>query len=270
MKKVFALLLCTLMCFCLSACSNGGNPGEVSNSGAAANSNSNSSTKPDSSDVVNNSTIDESETGNSNNSSTPENSDNTDITANSTISESVPEVPSDSEKSTILVAYFSLADEQYEVGVIEKGNTEIIAEIIAEKTGADLFKITATTEYPTTYNGLLDISRKEENAPPQLAETVTKLVDYDTVFIGYPIWWGNLPTIVKVFLESHDFSGKTVIPFCTHAGSGLSGTQKSVQSLCSGAEVKNGLAVRGSTAQNDSAASEKAVADWLAELGING
>lgn len=115
-----------------------------------------------------------------------------------------------------------LAEEQYEVGVTEKGNTQIIA----EKTGADLFSITSATDYPTTYDGLLDISRKEESDPPELAETVTNMTHYDTVFIGYPIWWGDLPTIVKVFLENHDFSGKTVIPFCTHAGSGLSEAQK--------------------------------------------
>lgn len=116
--------------------------------------------------------------------------------------------------------FFSLADEQHEVGVIEKGNTQIIA----EKTGADLFSITSTTVYPTIYDKLLDIS-----APPELAEPVTNMTDYDTVFIGYPMWWGNLPTIVKVFLENHNFSGKTVIPFCTHAGSGLSETKKALR-----------------------------------------
>ena len=82
----------------------------------------------------------------------------------------------------------------------------------------------------------------------------------------YPIWWGDLPTIVKVFLGSYDFSGKTVIPFCTHAGSGLSGTQRTVESLCDGATVEDGLAVRGSTAQNDYDATESAVTDWLRGL----
>ncbi len=93
--------------------------------------------------------------------------------------------------------------------------------------------------------------------------------DYNTVFIGYPIWWGDLPTIVKVFLESHDLSGKTVIPFCTHAGSGLSGTQRSIESLCTSAEVKDGLAIKGTTAQNDQSAAENIIADWLMEIGIN-
>lgn len=270
MKKIFSVLTSVFLALSLSACSSnsaeGGSNSENSTNQSTLNSSSDNTTSNNTNESVI-SSVTESE---SDNSSKPSGSDSIDITDNSTVSESVPEVTSDSEKSNILVAYFSLADEQYEVGVIEKGNTEIVAEIIAEKTGADLFKITATTEYPTTYNGLLDISRKEESDPPELAENVTNMADYDMVFIGYPIWWGDLPTIVKVFLESNDFSGKTVIPFCTHAGSGLSGTQQSVENVCSGAEVKNGLAVRGSTAQNDHSAAENAVNNWLAEMGING
>lgn len=90
--------------------------------------------------------------------------------------------------------------------------------------------------------------------------------DYDVVFIGFPIWWGNLPAIVEVFLESYDFSGKTVVPFCTHAGSGLSGTQDRIEELCPDADVKDGLAVRGSTAQNDGDSAKNAVEDWLAHF----
>lgn len=168
-----------------------------------------------------------------------------------------------------LVAFFSLPSEQYEVGVIEKGNTQIIAEMIAEQTGADSFQIQATTEYPTTYDGLLDVSRQESENPPSIAETVENMEDYDVVFIGYPIWWGELPTIVKVFLGSYDFTGKTVIPFCTHAGSGLSGTQKSVAELCDGAQVLDGLAVRGKTAQNETETAREAVTDWLETLGLD-
>lgn len=87
--------------------------------------------------------------------------------------------------SNILVAYFSLANEQYEVGVIEKGNTQIIAEIIADQTGADTFSIESKVAYPTTYDGLLEISRKEENDPPEIAGTVENMDDYDVIFIGY-------------------------------------------------------------------------------------
>lgn len=90
--------------------------------------------------------------------------------------------------SHMLVAYFSLAGEQYGVGVIEEGNTSIIAHMIAEQTGADLFEIKPETPYPTTYQGLLDVSQQEmrNNARPEIAGTVDNMDDYDTVFIGYP------------------------------------------------------------------------------------
>lgn len=180
------------------------------------------------------------------------------------VKSSSPDEGTDAEAgSKVLVAFFSLPGEQYEVGVIEKGNTQIIAEMIAEQTGADSFQIQATTEYPSTYDELLDVSKQEGENPPSIAETVENMEAYDVVFIGYPIWWGELPTIVQVFLNSYDFTGKTVIPFCTHAGSGLSGTQKSVADLCEGAQVLDGLAVRGRTAQNEPDTALEAVTDWL-------
>lgn len=169
--------------------------------------------------------------------------------------------------SHILVAYFSLANEQYEVGVIEKGNTEIVAEIIADATDANTFKIESTEEYPTTYDGLLEVSRQEENDPPQIAGTVEDMDGYDTIFLGYPIWWGDLPTIVKVFLQSYDFTGKTIVPFCTHAGSGLSGTPGTIEDICPDASVGEGLAIRGSTAQNDRDSAAQSVESWLADGG---
>ena len=169
--------------------------------------------------------------------------------------------------SHILVAYFSLANEQYEVGVIEKGNTQIVAELIADATGADTFRIESTEEYPATYDGLLEVSRQEENDPPQIAGTVEDMDRYDTIFLGYPIWWGDLPTIVKVFLQSYDFTGKTIVPFCTHAGSGLSGTPGTIEDICPDASVGEGLAIRGSTAQNDRDGAAQSVESWLADGG---
>ncbi len=184
-------------------------------------------------------------------------------------SENEPDQSSDeaASGSNILVAYFSLAGEQYEVGVIEKGNTEIVAEMIADATGADTFKIESTEEYPTTYDGLLDISRKEEDDPPEIADTVDNMDDYDTIFLGYPIWWGDTPTIIKVFLQSYDFSGKTIIPFCTHGGSGLAGTDGTIGELCPDSTIGEGLAIRGSTAQNDPGSAQKSVTKWLSDSG---
>lgn len=155
------------------------------------------------------------------------------------------------EKNNILVAYFSLAGEQYGVGVIEEGNTSVIANMIAEQTRADMFEIEAVNVYPETYDGLLDVSRQEmsNNARPEIAGMVDHMEDYDIVFVGYPNWWGDMPMIVYNFLESYDFSGKTVVPFCTHGGSGLSGTESTIGDI-TGAEMKDGFAISGETAQN--------------------
>lgn len=179
--------------------------------------------------------------------------------------------PEESEGNKTLVAVFSLAGEQYGVGVIEKGNTAIIADMIVEVTGADLFSIEAVTPYPETYDGLLEIPQQENQSDtrPAISGTVEDMEQYDRVFIGYPIWWGDMPAIVKGFLEIYDFAGKTVIPFCTHGGSGLANTESAIAGL-TGAEMRKGLAVSGATAQNDRDAARTAVTDWLEEVGVLG
>ena len=168
--------------------------------------------------------------------------------------------------SNMLVAYFSLAGEQYGVGVVEEGNTSIIAHMIAEQAGADLFEIEPETPYPTTYQGLLDVSQQEmrDNARPEIAGTVENMADYDTIFIGYPNWWGDMPMIVYSFLESYDLSGKTIVPFCTHGGSGLSNTESTIADI-TGGTMKDGLAIPGTTAQNDRDTAGSKVAQWLRE-----
>lgn len=172
--------------------------------------------------------------------------------------------------SNILVAFFSLAGEQYNVGVIEEGNTSIIAHMIAEQTGADLFEIEAVTPYPNLHSELLDISQQErtDNVRPEIVETIKNLEDYDTIFIGYPIWWADMPMIVYNFLESYDFSGKIIVPFCTHGGSRLAGTENTIASICSGAEMLDGFAISGETAQNDRERSNEEVTEWLREGGF--
>ena len=171
--------------------------------------------------------------------------------------------------SGMLVAYFSLAGEQYNVGVVEEGNTSIIAHIIAEQTGADLFEIKPETPYPTTYQGLLDVTRQEmdNNARPEIADTVDDMDAYDTIFIGYPIWWGDMPRILCNFLESYDLSGKTIVPFCTHGGSGLSRTESTIADI-TGGTMKDGLAIPGVTAQNDRNTARSKVAEWLKDGGF--
>ncbi len=169
----------------------------------------------------------------------------------------------------ILVVYFSRTGEEYNVGTITKGNTAIIAEMIAQKTGADTFEVKAATPYPDNYQACTEIAKREleTNARPAFAKNIDNLAQYDTVFVGFPIWWGAVPRVMMTFLESNDFSGKTIIPFCTHGGSGLAGTEREVADACRNAKVLQGLAISGRVAQNDSVAAQKDVDAWLKDLG---
>jgi flavodoxin len=171
--------------------------------------------------------------------------------------------------SRILVAYFSQAGEQYNVGVVEKGNTQIVAEMIAEETGADLFHIERKEAYPEKLSELLPVAQDEQknSARPELSADVEGWDQYDTVFLGYPIWWGDMPMPVYTFLESHDFSGKTVIPFDTNGGSGLADTVDAIAKACSGAAVQDGLAITGTDAQNNQDKVKGEVQDFLKGLG---
>lgn len=169
----------------------------------------------------------------------------------------------------VLVAYFSKNGEQYSVGTIKKGNTEIIAEMIASKTGGDTFEIkVANDNYPKAYKDLINYAQTEKrnNERPAIAGKVN-IADYDVIFVGYPNWWGDMPMPVYTFLESYDFSGKTVIPFCTHEGSGLSGTESNVKTVTK-TDVKKGLAIYGHTAQNNRTEADKKVSQWLKDLGF--
>jgi len=169
-----------------------------------------------------------------------------------------------------LVVFFSHAGENYNVGVVEEGNTAKLAKVIAEQTGANLFEIVPVADYPHSYDECLEVATAEqrEGARPEYVGDVENWEQVDTVFIGYPIWWGEIPNIVYTFMENHDFAGKTVIPFNTHEGSGQSPSQRDIEKTLPDATVLQGLAVRGATAQNDPDATAKAVSDWLNGLGI--
>ena len=137
------------------------------------------------------------------------------------------------ETPRILVAYLSRAGENYNVGetrvgsasaayagYIEKGNTAVMAALIAELTGGDLFEIIPVTPYPEDYASMLRVAQEEidANARPELASVVENMADYDVIFIGYPIWHGRMPQAIYSFIENYDLTGKTVIPFNTHEG----------------------------------------------------
>ena len=172
------------------------------------------------------------------------------------------------DNKKVLVAYFSRTGEQYSVGNITEGNTAIIAKMIANKTGGDLFEIKVKNDnYPRMYTELTEYAKAEmnQNARPEIVGKVDNFEQYDTIFIGFPIWWGDKPMPVYTFLDSYDFKGKTIIPFCTHEGSGYCGEQGMANT---GAKIIKGLAIYGHTAQNDRIEAEKQVTQWLKGIGF--
>ena len=243
MKRLFSLILAAAMMLALAACGNTA-PAESASEG-------------------------DSETTNSTNVQTEPIAPVDDTEPDSSQADDTAQTGQTEGGSNMLVAYFSLAGEQYGVGVVEEGNTSIIAHMIAEQTGADLFEIKPETPYPTTYQGLLDVSQQEmrDNARPEIADTVDNMDDYDTIFIGYPNWWGDMSMIVYSFLESYDLSGKIIVPFCTHGGSGLSNTESTIADI-TGGTMKDGLAIPGTTAQNDRDTAKSEVTQWLREDGF--
>lgn len=153
----------------------------------------------------------------------------------------------------ILTAFYSLKGETYINGEIvwcEVGNTEIMARKIQEIVGGDLFHIENTEPYPSDHTELIEAAKQElqRNARPELSAHVEIMEEYDILFLGYPNWWGTMPMAVRTFLESYDFVGKTIIPFCTHEGSGMGHSVTDIRQLCPGATVTEGIAVRGGKA----------------------
>lgn len=196
----------------------------------------------------------------------------TDVTTNSG-DDSDKVAPDDSSSgSKTLVVYFSRTGEQYDVGVIDKGNTAIVADMIIEATGADSFEILPQEDYyPYTYDELTDVALQEQNdnARPAYDGVVPDLSQYDTIFIGAPVWWGDWPMICYTFFENNAdaLSGKTLIPFSTHAGSGLSGFDDKLADVCPNSTIGEGLAISGSDAQNNQDRVRNTVNDWLTGLG---
>jgi len=180
------------------------------------------------------------------------------------------EPQTDSDGKNILVAYFSRADENYNVGTIDKGNTQIVAEYIADEVGADSFHIETVTPYPADYDDCCDVAKQElaDKARPEIHGGVENMEQYDIVFLGYPIWWGDMPMAVYTFMDSYDFSDKVVIPFNTHEGSGESGTYSAIGSYLPNAQVLDGMAIQGKTAQEFNSDTQQSVRDWLDGLGF--
>ena len=159
-----------------------------------------------------------------------------------------------------LIIYFSRADENYSVGYITKGNTEVIAEYIKEILGADIFKVEPLNPYPVNYMECIEeakIRTREHNAP--IKNNIPDISSYEVIYIGSPIYWGGMPEELFTALKDHDYNGKIIRPFTTHEGSGLSEVPRQLKEICIGAEVKDGLAIFGSQVNN----SKEEVENWI-------
>ncbi|MDO5138093.1 MAG: flavodoxin [Oscillospiraceae bacterium] len=161
--------------------------------------------------------------------------------------------------SKSLIIYFSRADENYAVGYIDKGNTEIVAEYVQELTGADMFKVEPAVPYAKDYSTCIrEAKQRIGNAP--IKERVADITAYDTIYVMSPIYWGTYAPEVETALTGLDFTGKTVRVISTHEGSGLASMPSDVKRMCKGAKVDiKGLAIKGSQAKQ----SKHKVADWL-------
>ena len=171
--------------------------------------------------------------------------------------------------SKCLIAYFSRPGNNYVGGRIVNlpvGNTEVVARMIREKTAGDLFRIEAVNPYPEDYTETTEVARKElsTNARPKLTGRLENPASYDVIFLGYPNWWGTMPMPVFTFLEAYEFSGKTIVPFCTHEGSGLGRSMAEIQKTCPHATILDGLAIRG----GDVNSAQDEVSAWLRETGM--
>lgn len=176
----------------------------------------------------------------------------------------------------VLVAYFSVpetdsvdassgASRLVSNGKLQ-GNTEYVATVISEATGGELFEIKTIHTYPGTHKELIDAAKKEsdEDARPVLATHIKNMKEYDVVFIGFPNWWYDMPQPLYTFFDEYDFSGKTVVPFCTHGGSRFSDAIKTIREMEKGATVLNGYAI----ARDHVGNSKVGILNWLKKIGM--
>ena len=155
----------------------------------------------------------------------------------------------------ILVAYFS-----------HSGNTREIADQIHEKAGGDIFEIQPVKPYPDDYDECVEQAKQEleKGYRPRLSTIVKNIESYDAVFIGYPDWWSTIPAPIVTFLSKCDLSGKTVVPFCTHEGSGLGRSVTDISKLCPKSTLLEGMAIRGSNVKT----AQSEVSEWLRKIKI--
>ena len=165
------------------------------------------------------------------------------------------QLQSQTKGKKILVAYFS-----------HSGNTRSVAYDICKKVDGEFFEIKTVKQYPADYNTVVEQAKREQKSDyrPELKSRLKDIRQYDVIFIGFPNWWGTYPQAVKVFLSQYDFSGKTIIPFCTHEGSELGRSVADLKKLCPKSHIQEGLAIRGSAVHN----SDQRKKEWHNRLKI--
>mgnify|MGYP002563867840 CR=1 FL=1 len=250
MKRIAVFFAALTIAFSMAACS--GNPATPSveagspSSSTASTSSSAPESSPESSSALE-STSEES-------SSQPEEADPASSEPEASQQETTPETPEESSGGKVLVAYFSATN-----------TTEGVAETIAASVGGELYEITPAEPYTSADldwnddNSRSTIEMNDPSARPAISGSVEDLSQYDVIFLGYPIWWGEAPRIINTFIESYDFSGKTIIPFCTSGGSGMGSSATNLHSAASGANWLSGSRLSGSTD----------IAEWVAGLELD-
>ena len=253
-RKIAALLLCGILAFSMAACGAGNQP----QGGQGENETESQETQ-------------DSESG--------ETGSTQDVGTDASTGTEAPQAAGEqSSGNHVLIAYFSIP-EDIEISGIDAdagasvvvkdgealGNVQFMAQTIQETIGGDLFRIETTQQYPLDHDPLVDQAAEEQDADarPELSSHIENLEQYDTVFLGYPNWWGDMPQPLYTFLEEYDFSGKTIIPFWPHGGSGFSRTESTIAGLQPGADVSsNGFSI----SRNDVADSADEVAEWAQSL----
>lgn len=239
MKKPITILLSLIMIFCLAACGNSADEAESSTDGNAQ---------------AESSAGDDVQTSGS---ETQAETESADQSKSNNVSDTENTESSETQENKVLVAYFSAT-----------GTTEGVAQHIANGLSADIYEIIPEEPYTDAdlnYNDNNSRSTIEMNDPasrPVISGSVENMEQYDIVFIGYPIWWGEAPRIVSTFVESYDFSGKTVVPFCTSGGSGVGSSATNLEQLTSGAAWMEGRRLSGSDSQ-------ETVMEWVNSLELN-
>lgn len=156
----------------------------------------------------------------------------------------------DMSNKKVLIAYYSYS-----------GNTKKVAEKIQQLTNGDIFEIVPKKAYPNNYNDVVNLAKdeKQKDIKPELTDN-GDIKDYDIIFLGTPVWWYTMASPVKTFISNNDFSGKTIVPFCTHGGGGASSTYIDMQKLAKGAKVTEGYT------SYENSAKDSEIADWINKL----